>query len=388
VQEFGPRPYQDYPIGDWPYIKRQRHGGVPQIKRIIKYGGAIVKVGRALNKYEDAIRIIDYTVEHWKQTGKQRLVYDAKGWTKCNSLSACTIPPEAVHFTTNTTCIAFSTACLDAQYGTYYALGTIPNAATSLVVFAGPLLSFDRRAWVQMYVRGVGTPAGSTPLYRGTFVRLAETVKVTVTETEDAFALPIGQPASVPEALPWALIPNRQHNRNRDPNEQYQRGYGTTLDVRSRDPDLQPDIQTFPDTLVVEVPVVGSPVVRPPDTVRPHSATRPRKREKEAKLIAQATGALKTVLNVATEAKDVVDALYKALPRRLRPYKKMRPHEKAVLLYKHFGEIDKPKALKFLIENQAEDKLFGKIGKMQAKANRRISKSYGIRFQAGLGPAL
>jgi hypothetical protein len=348
----------------------------------------LVKVGRSLNRFDDAIRFIDYTVEHYKQTGKPRTVYNPLGWTKCFAHSQCLTEPQGFS-TQKGGCISLSATCLGGQaYANWFPFGTAVGADQTLVIHRTSPNTSNRVTNCAMWTRGVGTTVDEAPTFLGTFVRLSQTVVVTTIQTLDPFLLPIGAATSSAQPLAWRQIPDRQHNRKRDANEQYQRGYGTALDTRIRNTqDLDPALASWPDTMVVDVPVIGQPISRPPGTVPPHSASRSRRRTKEKKLIGQAKGALKTVLNVVTEAKDVVDAVYKALPAKRRKSRAL-PHEKAIAIYKHFGELDAGKAVTEIIKNMGEDAVFGNIGKLQARTNRRLSNRYGARIQIGMGPAL
>jgi hypothetical protein len=388
VQEVGPRPYQDYPIGDWPHVRRRRNSEVPQISRRAKRNIRIAfQVGRRLNRIESVVNVIDYTIERFKQTGKGQTIYDPKGWTKCRNASLCTTEPNGYSSWPSYDCFGTNTNCLGLQaFTSQYALGSPIQPGHGQVMFR--LFGATRATNVALFARGVGTVLNEPPEFLGTFVKLTQTTRVSVVQTLDAFLLPIQQPASVPEALTWRQIPDRQYNRSRDANEQYQRGYQLADDVRTRDQSqLDPTLRSWPDTMVVDVPAVGPPISRPPSVVAPHSAARPRRGTREKKLIGQAKGALKTFLNVVTEGKDVVDAVYKGLPVKRRKFG-ASPQEKAAAIYKHFDELDAGIAIKELIKNQAEDAVFGKIGRAQGKANRRLSERYGARIQIGMGPAL
>jgi hypothetical protein len=345
-----------------------------------------------LNRAENIIDIIDFTVETYKQSGPSRVIYQANGWQKCNNYSACQQQP--VGFTEHSTVDCPTTgnsACLSGQAitpGTLKPLGTIAAAATKCVIFRTQPNTLDRATNTAWYRRGTGTTLGTTPDFVGSFVQLTFTHKVTVVETVDPFALPIKSPTRTPEPVRWPDIPSRQRNPARDANEQYQRGYYASDDVRNRiETGLDPTLRPAPTTLVVDVPTFGEPVLMPPGVVPPHTAAAPKPGTKEKKLVLAATGAAKTLINVVTEGKDVVDAVFKALPLKYRKGKSgLPPHKKAELIFEHFGELDAGVAITELIKNQAEDALFGRIGKIQAKTNRRASKY--SRIQIGLGPAL
>jgi hypothetical protein len=353
----------------------------------------IVKVGKALNRYDEAFNVIEALVTTFRQTGRNRHIVKLNGWTKCQYLSNCDIVP-VYQINGSGWCFGSNTNCIGGQaYQTenLHPLGTAPppivwpQTAQSLLWASAKTHNDARVTHVALFARMNTAWNELVPDYRGTYRVLTKDVQVTVVETLDAFLLPIQSPGSTRQAVGWAQIPRRQMLLKRDPLEQYQRGYGTTLDVRNRRDVVSPNPQ--PDRLVVEVPVVGSPVLVPPSTVPPHVAGPPRAGTKEHKLMMVATGRVKTVLNLVTESKDVVDAVYLALPAYRRPRRLVSPQEKAALIYKHFAELDPAIAVKELIKNQAEDALFGKVGKLQGKANRAGSGKYN-RLQIGLGPAL
>jgi hypothetical protein len=362
----------------------------------MKAAGYAVKIGRALNRFQNVIDIIDYSTEVYRQTGKARTIYKLNGWKKCSGASACTIEPVKMQFSLSGDCIDIGTPCLGGQAVTpaqQVPLGTPPpGVGTQYPATIYPYVVWfqtqsvgDRATQVQSFWRGK-SPEILVPDYIGSFVQLTFSHEVTVVETVDPFALPIRAPTRTPQPVRWPDIPYRQINPARDVNEQYQRGYYTSDDVRNRsDIGLDQVLSPAPTSLVLDVPPIGAPVFAPPGSAPPHSASRPRPRTKEKKLIAAATGAAKTLLNVTTESLDALNAVYRALPKK---YQKpgASPQRKAELLYKHFDELDAGKAVGNLIRNSAQDNLFGKLGRVQAKANRKGSRY--SRIQIGLGPAL
>jgi hypothetical protein len=372
-----------------------KRSGIPRVARqAVKYGGAALKLGRLLNRYSDIIRIGDQVASELLVTGKKRQMSKLNGWTKCQFWSECDMPPTVQQHQTGG-CFGSNTACLGGQaFQQTYPLGTDPGlpapGQSQAIIWSNIPQGATRATNVALFTRGhgIGISEGA-PEFLGMAPQTVRIITRTLETTLDPFTLPIGQAASKPLPLGWARIPRRQVNLDRDPLEQYQRGYGTVLDVRNRKDEALAKPQ--PDRMVVEIPVKGPPVAVPPGTVPDHVASQPPRGTDEKKLILGASGKVATVLNLVTETKDLVEAVYKALPAHRRPKRKkgekpLTPQAKGELIIKHFAELDPAIALKEIIANQAEDKLFGKLGKVTGKANRRASKF--SRMQITLGPAL
>lgn len=172
----------------------------------------------------------------------------------------------------------------------------------------------------------------------------------------DPFALPVQQPVEVPRPIPYRLIPYRVPNPYRSPLEQPSRGPGPQDELKPR------QLPQEEATKVLEPgkpPVVGAP----PELRRPGPGV------KERKIRAtRAAGKIVAAVNQVTEAKDVVEAFYEALPDKFKPHvgKQVKVQvsftEKARLVYRHFQDIPAYDALKALADNQAEDRFFGAIG--------------------------
>lgn len=111
------------------------------------------------------------------------------------------------------------------------------------------------------------------------------------------------------------------------------------------------------------------------------------KEKKDEVLGIERSSLLGRVIGETTEVVDYVDAIYDALPPvvRHKHYKKdMRAYEKAKLIYRYAHRIDINLAVQNLVLNEFEDFLFGKVGKMNAKASRRAGHFAGF----SLGPVL
>jgi len=97
-----------------------------------------------------------------------------------------------------------------------------------------------------------------------------------------------------------------------------------------------------------------------------------RGREKEVKVRQSAAVlALKAAVGVTTEALEVLDVLYKALPSAKKPrfngtryaWKNPPPQVKARAVYDNFSSIDAPKAIMGHLQNQIEDILIGRAAR-------------------------
>lgn len=128
------------------------------------------------------------------------------------------------------------------------------------------------------------------------------------------------------------------------------------------------------DTIVIEpMPSSNGAGGRSPPPPRVHLNTPPRYGEKERK--AKVPRALAIALNIGgklTEAADVVDALYDALPRHVKLkfrntnylLQSATPQAKLAVLIEHYDKIDLEDALVGLAENQIEDYVLGRVGQL------------------------
>lgn len=191
--------------------------------------------------------------------------------------------------------------------------------------------------------------------------------------------LPIGQPVGVPSPIPFWAVPGRMPNPNADPMEQPHRG----PKPRPR-PAPYPRPRVAPGTLPAQAPY-GDPVVvtnprggprgdprpRPvpggktspilfPRTPRGYDAPAPPPKGVRERKVQGGPGlarALRAAM-AATEWGDAIDAIFQALPRR---YKRgvRGGAEKALAIWRHFGDVNLPKAVVNLISNQVEDWIIG-----------------------------
>lgn len=184
----------------------------------------------------------------------------------------------------------------------------------------------------------------------------------------DPLLLPINQPVPLLKPVP-ARYARRVEKRN---NRLFNRA--------------QPQVRQNPlrDILVTEglFPYPGARVqVYPKREVLDgtHRFTPPPKYTKERKFIftPHANSVVGLLANGLGETADFVNAVYKALPRDVRPYKRIGALEKASLVYKHFDRLDVQQALLNVVYNQIEDAIYGRIGRAVGRSHRRFFESTG-----------
>lgn len=216
----------------------------------------------------------------------------------------------------------------------------------------------------------------------------------------DPAFLPIGEPVSHPAPIPYRLLPRMRPNPWR--HHAYQRTAGNYPPDSTLDPYF-PFAPTIPSTSlpfvtppVVVEPVSGTASYRAyPMTVarEQHKLDRARRNEREKKIKMQGSLGVLALLNAASEAVDLVDCIYDAIPRKYRPrYGNTRfvlrhptPQQKVLAIYQHFDKIDIPKALGNVVSNEIEDRIFGKLGNLSKNVSHglRVHGDLPIGLQAG-----
>lgn len=183
---------------------------------------------------------------------------------------------------------------------------------------------------------------------------------------------PYVDPLSLPK-LPWPLVALRPNTAA------YVRSYAVPGPGEAA-PSLEP---SFGRPLVPKGEVVPLPGLKPWLPVRP-----PGPKVKERKIRMGGYGAINAVVGAATEAVDVVEALWDALPRSAQTRekgKKTTPQQKALDLYKGWPQLDLPAAVKNLLANELKDRAIGTIGQAVGKAAQK-ARPHGnlpIGYQAG-----
>lgn len=191
----------------------------------------------------------------------------------------------------------------------------------------------------------------------------------------DPMQLPVARPVTQPRPLPRParVMPP---NPFRSPHEQPQRG-------------PQPASRAAPAPISRGTITVIEPGVRPATRALPPRANKPpEKGKKEVKLKTGAAGLIAKIVNAATESADLIDAIYKGLPRKIRGKaywagEATTPIERAKLIYENFDKIEWGRAVYEIVANQLEDRAFGRLGRIGAKANQARSQ---FSMSTGGGP--
>lgn len=256
------------------------------------------------------------------------------------------------------------------------------------------------------------------------------------TRSIDPFSIPMGFAEPEYDPVPYRLIPFRTFNPFYSPVEQTQfgpapSGFSGRGNTKLPTPGITvdptgPNIEPRP-TFEIDPTVVPPRVhVRPPKFRFP---ARPGKNVKEKKFAIYARGLPVGILNVTSEVKDFVEAIWKALPFGLRrdylrdelikklgeedgrkrfnlmvamrikgndalklqglgavqrKWQDIKLQDMMLDLYNNWDRINWEKAFKNLVENEIEDRVFGEAGKRAARASRTLGMSHGIQ----LGPSL
>lgn len=152
-------------------------------------------------------------------------------------------------------------------------------------------------------------------------------------------------------------------------------------------PDLGPGTPPYvvpaPTTGVVVTPANPVPVPIPPK-VGTHSNTRPQPRQKEKKVrVPAAFRAIMSAVGFITEAGDMIDVVYGAIPCSAKFKAGMfgrhvNAWDKAQFIQQHAGEIDTRELMRGYMKNQFEDAYYGRLSPESAY--------YQQARDAGLGP--
>lgn len=117
----------------------------------------------------------------------------------------------------------------------------------------------------------------------------------------------------------------------------------------------------------------------------------PPKGTKERKLVLAVGGKLARIIGEVSEVGDYIESFYNALPQALRTKlwlangrRKLGAWAQAVAVYENFDQVNDWQLISNLIANEIEDRAYGKLGQITAKANRRRGAAGGLT----LGPAL
>lgn len=190
--------------------------------------------------------------------------------------------------------------------------------------------------------------------------------------------IPAGEPLPLPEKrpVPYEAIPDRKPNPYRDAREQTRSGY-------------EPGGQTS----------TGPALRGLPNALRRRPGTRTKEPPKLI-LSPAAKSWLGMAVNAITEAKDLTEAVYKGLPKHLQHYGKDKTLQaKIEKIYRNPDKLDMRRVVYEILLNQLEDAAFGKLGQINAKANRARNATAGnemgpnkgefvdLEYKDGDGPA-
>lgn len=129
----------------------------------------------------------------------------------------------------------------------------------------------------------------------------------------------------------------------------------------------------------------------PPRPVSPLGPRPPGPRTKERKAgLPPWAAAVWHGLGPITETVDIIDAVYEALDKQTKrdAYKRLgrqpTPQERLEIIYRNIHKLNMGDVVKNIVENQAEDFVFGKFGKALGQASANSGRPIGY----GAGPAL
>lgn len=326
-----------------------------------------------------------YSVGHMLMAGPR--TYHDNGWNRL--YGPCPIPPEyaageGYYFMIGPGCVGMTVAGDRSDWKA----GIDPSWATAGHWVAGEV--WGPGAGIRHYTdigweRTPTTPVDAVPeMERGTVILpgsqpmiapLPGWRNVPIPDVErrlDPDLVPVGQPQ--PNwPLPWRVLPLRPNTPNRDA------GNRPPGDAQGR---LGGERWRAP---VGFRSVPGVPGVRP--FAPAEWPAPPVARQREGKLNSN-TGRIMQVINALTEVGDLIDSLWRSLPRSAQTRVKGQltgRAQKAADVYRNFGQIDPYKAISNIIEDEAKDRFFGAIGKMNARLARRL-RPHGnlpIGFQTG-----
>lgn len=194
----------------------------------------------------------------------------------------------------------------------------------------------------------------------------------------NAMTLPLAAPAPTPRPIPYRVLP-------------YVQPHPDQIDQSER---VYPRLAVQPRASDYVLSPAGGVSSRPASG---HVFRRPPRGTKERKLKLYLSGVPARVIGVATEAMELVDPAYYALPKSLRwEYRKqfwvsgrvLSRYERARIVYRHWDQVDFDKFMTEVVKNQAADYAAGAGSRKVRKANRIKYKWTGTSGGLELGPAM
>jgi len=152
-------------------------------------------------------------------------------------------------------------------------------------------------------------------------------------------------------------------------------------------PGINPDAPHMPDSVVNMHPngrVTTGPATRPDRVRRPPRGTKERKTH-----LRGAAAMLWRSFGAPTELADFIDVMYECLPKavKVQAYKdngrQPGAAARSAIIYQHINDLDIACAIQGFIENQIEDEILGRIGRLEAGANQRNPFGRPLGYGAG-----
>lgn len=213
----------------------------------------------------------------------------------------------------------------------------------------------------------------------------------------DPMISPPGSPAPRPIPTPWKAIPHRRFPERPDTGEKTYDDPPNKKEViprkKYRRDENDPEIFIAPVPVARPVPFPNaehvmqfdSDVNKPKEFGRAHNPAKAPKNVKERKIILGTQGTWAGwAFNIVTETGDVIDAIYNALPSKIKGRKPRTQPDKAIVIYLHFDKLDLEDMIVGLLVNQVIDLVGGAIGGLTAQANRRLGHAAGVALGAAL----
>lgn len=215
----------------------------------------------------------------------------------------------------------------------------------------------------------------------------------------DPYAIPVAKPGATPLPIPWALVPYKADSPARSgASEGSAAGYGPGIIYPPLNPPgggvIYPPVNppVNPPGVVdppwVDAPTVTvSPGVGVRASARPHAVRAPYPGEKEIKArFLRDTRPLRLIMDASTESADVIEALWRALPRSCQTRVKgikTSIGQKGLDVYKCWDHMDATRMLKELARNEIIDFIWGNEDPYVKWFNRRFGLlSSGAAFEA------
>lgn len=257
--------------------------------------------------------------------------------------------------------------------------------------YTGELSNPNRWTMVRQFWNPIGAPSAGYPQYELSSPEAFPQSGADASPSPDPWSQGINQPRVEAPAFPHWAAPYRNPfgNPYYAPTEQPQRGPLPNTNPRPRD---KPDPATAPS--------VGKP--GPRFSINPNANTvqstqpssrpqqnpkRARKGVKERKVILSVGGVTSTIVGAITEANDLINAIWDALPQKYRSKGKLGLQDKLKDLYRHWDVVDLPLAVANIIAEQIQDAFYGRASsKLREGISNAAEHGYyrrGVGAQSG-----